>query len=246
MSTRISDHLRPDGRLLVRPAGEWTAQAAADAAALATRREVPALAHIDARATAQHRALASAGFVESRREAVVAFPVEAALRALGDARPPAGIVIRSTADVDEDGLRLLDDELRQEVPGTSGWRSTPQEFRDDSVADPDFDPRTYLVAVDRESGEYVGLVRIWMGGRGPRLGLVGVRRGQRRRGIASALIAQALRAVRSTGATEVTTTYDVTNDAARAFAERLGCRVLRTHVELVHDARRKKEVSRVG
>jgi ribosomal protein S18 acetylase RimI-like enzyme len=253
MSTRISDLLRPDGRLLVRPAAEWTAQAAADAAELATRRRIPALAHIDARATAQHAALTAAGFVESRREAVFAISVEAALEALADAPLPADVRLRSAAEVDEDRLRLLDDELRQDVPGTSGWRSTPEEFRDHTFADPDFDPRTYLVAIDGTSGEYVGLVRIWMGSRGSRLGMVGVRREQRRRGIASALIAEALRAVRSAGVAEVTMTCDLMNEGSTAIAERLGGRLLRTNVELVYEpgaqrggsVHRRKEPSRV-
>jgi predicted acetyltransferase len=235
MSTRISDLLRPDGRLLVRPAGEWTAQAAADVAELATRRRVPALAHVDARATVQRTALTAAGFVESRREAVIAISVGTALEALGDAPLPADVRLRSAAEVDEDGLRLLDDELRQDVPGTSGWRSTPEEFREQTFADPDFDPRTYLVAIDGTSGEYVGLVRIWTGRRGSRLGMVGVRREQRRRGIASALIAEALRAVRAAGVAEVTMTYDLKNDASKAIAERLGGRLLSTTVELVYE-----------
>jgi predicted acetyltransferase len=235
MSTRISDVLRPDGRLLVRSADEWTAQAATAAAELATRRRVPALAHIDARATVQLSALTAAGFVESRREAVVAISVEAALEALADAPLPGGFRFRSAAEVDEDRLRLLDDELRQDVPGTSGWRSTTEEFRDHTFADPDFDPRTYLVAIDDVSGDYVGLVRIWMGPRGSRLGMVGVRREQRRRGIAFALISEALRAVRSTGVAEVTMTYDLQNDASEAIAERLGGRLLHTVVELVYE-----------
>jgi ribosomal protein S18 acetylase RimI-like enzyme len=253
MSTRISDLLRPDGRLLVRPAAEWTAQAAAAAAELATRRRVPALAHIDVRATVQHAALTEAGFVESRREAVFAISVEAALEALADAPLPAVVRLRSAAEVDEDRLRLLDDELRQDVPGTSGWRSTPEEFRDHTFADPDFDPTTYLVAIDGTSGEYVGLVRIWMGPRGSRLGMVGVRREQRRRGIASALIAKALRAVRSAGVAEVTMTCDLMNEGSKAIAERLGGRLLRINVELVYQpgphragsVHRRKEPSRV-
>jgi predicted acetyltransferase len=254
MSTRISDLLRPDGRLLVRPEASWTPDAAAAAAELATRRSVSALTHIDAEATVQHVALTRAGFVESRREAVVAISVEPALAAIGDTALPAGIRLRSAAEVDEDRLRHLDDELRQDVAGTSGWRSTHEEFRDHTFADPDFDPTTYLVAIDSESGDYVGLVRIWMGLSGSRLGMVGVRREQRRRGIASALIAEALRAVRSAGVAEVTTTYDLTNDASKAIAERLGGRLLRANVELVYEpepqragsARHRKEPSRVG
>jgi ribosomal protein S18 acetylase RimI-like enzyme len=247
MSTPISDLLRPDGRLLVRPATEWTAQAAAAAAELARRRGVSALAHVDARATDQRSALTAAGFVESRREAVVAISVEAALDALADAHLPEDVRLRSAAEVDEDRLRVLDDELRQDVPGTSGWRSTPEEFRDHTFADPDFDPRAYLVAIDDSSGEFVGLVRIWMDPRGSRLGMVGVRREQRRRGIASALIAEALRAVHSKGVTEVTMTVDVTNAASGAIARRLGARRLATNVELVHEpAARPSDLARSG
>jgi GNAT superfamily N-acetyltransferase len=244
MNAPISDLLRPDGRLLVRTDGEWTPEAAADAAELAKRRRVPALAHIDEHADVEHAALVRAGFAESRREAVVAISVESALEALGGAALPAGVQLRSAADVDEDRLRLLDDQLRQDIPGTSGWRSTPEEFRDHTFADPDFDPRTYFVAVDEESGEYLALVRIWMSPRGPRLGMIGVRREHRRRRIASALLAHVLRAVHSTGATEVTTEYDLTNDASRTLVERLGVSRVGVQVELVYEP--EQEPSRVG
>jgi len=244
MNAPISDLLRPDGRLLVRPTGEWTPDAAADAAELARGRRVPALAHIHEQDKAEHAVLTAAGFVESRRQAVVAISIESALEALGHAALPAGVELRSAADVDEDRLRLLDNELRQDVPGTSGWRSTPEEFRDQSFNDPEFDPRTYLVAVDAPSDEYVGIVRVWMKRTRPRLGFVGVRRERRRQGIAAVLIAHALRAVETTGATEVTTEYDLTNDASRTLLERLGARRIGTEIELVYEPER--EPSRVG
>lgn len=233
--SRISDVLRPDGRLLVRPVGEWTAEAAAEAAGLASRRHAAALAHIEERNSVQRDVLVAAGFADSRREAVAAFSVEDALAALAGAALPPGVEARSAVDVDEERLRLLDDELRQDIPGTPGWRSTPKEFRDHTFADPGFDSRTYLVAVDRRSDEYLGLVRIWMNPGGPRLGAVGVRRGYRRRGIASGLLADALEAVRTTGATEVTTDYDVENVASRTLAERLGARPLGTRIELLYE-----------
>lgn len=235
MSTQISTVLRPDGRLLVGPADEWTAESAAEAAELASRRHVSALAHIDERDSVQRDVLIAAGFVDSRRQAVVALSFEDALGALAGAAVPPDVEARSAIDVDEDRLRLLDDELRQDMPGTPGWRSTPEEFREQTFADPAFDPRTYLVAVDRRSGEYLGLVRIWMNRSGPRLGAVGVRRGYRRRRIASALIANALEAVRAAGATEVTMEYDVENVASRTLAERLGTRRLGTRIELVYE-----------
>lgn len=244
MNAPISDLLRPDGRLLVRTEGEWTSETAAGAAAVARKVGAPALAHIGEEDAAERAALVTAGFAESRREAVVAISIEGALEALSHAALPAGVEVRSAADVDEDRLRLLDNELRQDVPGTCDWRSTPEEFRDQSFNDPEFNPRTYLVAVDAASDEYVGIVRIWMRRPRPRLGFVGVRRERRRQGIASVLIAHALRAVERTGATEVTTEYDLTNDASRTLLERLGARRIGTEVELVYEP--EQEPSRVG
>ena len=244
MSTHISDLLRPDGRLLVRSSAGWTAEAAADAARLAERRAASALAHIDEESSAEHAVLLAAGFVESRRQAVVAISVDPALVALGGAALPPGIELRSAADVDEDRLRLLDDELREDTPGTSGWRSTPEEFREHTFADPAFDPKTYLVAVDGESGDYVGLVRIWMNQGGPRLGLIAVRREHRRRGIASALVARALEAVRAMGASEMTLEYDLENDASRTLFERLGACRLGIRIEFVYEPQ--KDTTGVG
>jgi RimJ/RimL family protein N-acetyltransferase len=244
MNTQITDLVRPDGRLLVRTEGEWTSETAAGAAAVARKVGAPALAHIGEEDAAERAALVAAGFAESRREAVIAISVEQALDALGDADLPVGVELRSAADVDENKLRLLDNELRQDVPGSSGWESTPDEFRDQSFNDPEFDSRTYLVAVDAASDEYIGIVRIWMKRTPPRLGFVGVRREYRRRGIGTALLAGALQAVHATGATEVTTEHDLTNEASTAIAERLGGRRTGVTVELVYEPER--EVSRVG
>ena len=244
MTAQISDLLRPDGRLLVRTEGEWTPDSARTAAELAARHRVPALAHVGEEDAAERAALIAAGFAESRREAVIAISVARALDALGDADLPEGVELRSAADVDEDRLRLLDNELRQDVPGASGWESTPEEFRDQSFNDPEFDPRTYLVAVDAASDEYIGIVRVWMKRSRPRLGFVGVRREYRRRGIGFALLASVFRAVQASGATEVTTEHDLTNQASAAIAERLGGRRTGVTVELVFEPQ--QEMSRVG
>jgi ribosomal protein S18 acetylase RimI-like enzyme len=232
----LSALTRPDGRCVVRPGGSWSRIAAAAAAGLAGRRGVPVLANVpedDADALA---ALTDAGFVVSRREAVIAFEVATALDTLAGADLPAGVEARSAADVDEDALRLLDDELRQDIPGADGWRSTPEEFREHTFADPEFDPRTYLVAVD--PGGLVGLARIWMNRDVPRLGMVGVRRTYRRRGIGAALVRLALAPVAETGAEFVTAEYDLTNDASAALFRRLGARRLGATIELVYDVGR--------
>jgi RimJ/RimL family protein N-acetyltransferase len=236
----LSALTRPDGRCVVRPDGPWTTLVAAAAAALAQHRGAPVLTTVDERDEDALTALIGAGFVVSRREALIAFDVSTALQELTGADLPAGVETSSAVDVDEDALRLLDDELRQDVPGADGWRSTPQEFREHTFADPEFDPRTYLVAVD--SSGLVGLVRIWMNRDVPRLGLVGVRRSHRRRGIALALLARALRVVAETRAEEVTAEYDVTNAASRAVAERLGARRLGTSVEFLFDPREARDV----
>jgi RimJ/RimL family protein N-acetyltransferase len=243
-SNYVREHVRPDGHCLVRSAGAWTHEGAAEAVEHARRREAPALAHVDERETDQLAALAQAGFVVARREARVVFEIERGLEVLEDASLPAGLSIRSAADVAETELRLLDDELRQDVPGTSGWRSTPEEFREHTFADPAFDPRTYLVAVDRDR-RLIGLVRIWMNPDGPRLGMLGVRREHRRRGIGAALLAEALRAVQAAGAAEVTSEHDLENRASSAMAERLGARRIGVTLELVYEPR-VREASGVG
>lgn len=229
----LSTLTRPDGRCLVRPGGSWSPIAATVAAALAERRGLPVLANVPEDDASALAVLTDAGFVVSRREAVIAFDVAAALDALAGVELPAGIDARSAADVDEDTLRLLDDELRQDIPGADGWRSTPEEFREHTFADSEFDPRTYLVAVDPAG--LVGLVRIWMNRDVPRLGMVGVRRPYRRRGIGAALVRLALGPVAETGADFVTAEYDLTNDASAALFRRLGARRLGVTVELVFD-----------
>jgi RimJ/RimL family protein N-acetyltransferase len=194
---------------------------------------VLAVAHVGESEAEARSALSAAGFDLVRREAVIAFEVATALAALEGAWLPAGVEARYAVDVDEDALRLLDDELRQDVPGAEGWRSTPDEFRQQSFDDPEFDPRTYLVAVD-PSG-LVGIVRIWMNRSVPRLGFVGVRRAHRRQGIGAALLRHALGPVADTGAEVVTAEHDLTNVASRALLERLGASRLGTTVELVYD-----------
>jgi hypothetical protein len=73
-------------------------------------------------------------------------------------------------DVDLERLRLLDDELRQDVPGTAGWRWA----HDDFVAETHSSPSVYLV-----TPEYRGICRVWLREPTPRLGFVGVHRSAR-------------------------------------------------------------------
>lgn len=181
------------------------------------------------------------GFTVNRRESNVLIPTDPQITGLTATDEPEGVVIISAVDAYEDQLRLLDDALRQDVPGTAGWKWDPGDFREETFGS-DFDPAAYLVAVDKDSGEYLGLVRVWDSPGRPRLGLIAVVRPYRRRGLASVLLARAFRAVHEQGNTEVTAEVDDTNTPSRSLLTRLGARRIGGTVELVmqspcHDSR---------
>jgi ribosomal protein S18 acetylase RimI-like enzyme len=153
---------------------------------------------------------------------------------------PAGLGVLSAAAADITRLRLLDDALRQDVPGSAGWRWRTEEFRAETFG-PFFDPATYLVAVDRASGEYAGLVRIWRSRAGPRLGLIAMLAQYRRHGAARALLGQAFAVLAARGAASVIGEVDDTNVASVSLLTGLGARRYGGNVELI---RRRPSVSR--
>jgi ribosomal protein S18 acetylase RimI-like enzyme len=163
--------------------------------------------------------LARLGFTVHRRESSYVIPVGPTA-----GEEPEGIVIISAANADEDDLRRLDDTLRQDVPGTAGWTWDPGDFREETFDSAEFDPATYLVAVDVDSARYVGLVRVWNSPGRPRLGLIGVTRAYRRRGLARALLARAFGVLHQRGRTEVTAEADDTNIASMSLLLGLGAR----------------------
>ncbi len=126
-------------------------------------------------------------------------------------------------DSDLERLRLLDDELRQDVPGTDGWRWAQEDF----VAETYSSPSVYLV-----TREYDGICRVWLREPLPRLGFVGVRRSARGRGLGRALVAAALGETNALGYAEVTTEIDVENAASQALFRSFGARRLGGCVEL--------------
>jgi ribosomal protein S18 acetylase RimI-like enzyme len=132
--------------------------------------------------------------------------------------------------VDEETLRLLDDELRQDVPGTDGWRWTTDDFRDQTYLSPQFDPAVYLVAMFAD--ESVGICRVWIRPKQPRLGFIGVRRSLRQRGIARWLLGETFAVLHERGEHEIATEVDETNVASRALLEGLGGRVVGAELEL--------------
>jgi hypothetical protein len=119
--------------------------------------------------------LVGLGFVISRREHIYTIPTDPTVTGLSNVALPAGLEVVTADRVDEDLLRELDDELKQDVPGADGWKWDRQGFRKETYDAPDFDPATYLVAIEQASGRYAGLVRVWNRPGGPRLGLIGGR-----------------------------------------------------------------------
>jgi len=99
----------------------------------------------------------AAGFTVLRREHHYLVPTGPDQTRLAAGALPAGMSLVSADAVDEDGLRLLDEALRQDVPGSDGWVNDPQEFREYTFNEWRFDPATYLVAIDDASQAFAGL-----------------------------------------------------------------------------------------
>lgn len=165
--------------------------------------------------------LTALGFQVRRRERRYRIPVAQARSRVPAIGPPPGIDLVSAADADLDRLRLLDDALRQEIPGADGWRWIPEEFREETFSE-GFDPATYLVAVAHRTGDHVGLVRVWLRPDRPRLGCLGVLPAYRRTRVTAALLGTALSAVDPRRYPALGTEIDATNHAADALARRCG------------------------
>ena len=181
---------------------------------------------VDAASTDVVAALVAAGFSEHRREHEYEIPVSRVGAPL-----PYGINVISAGDTALDELMALDCALREDVPGADGWQPDAQWFREETYDSPYFDPATYLVAQD--GARYVGLARIWNGPQPlPRLGLVGVLPGYRRRGLARALVARAMAPLADRGADTFTAEADVASLPANALLTGFGGRVVGGSVEL--------------
>jgi ribosomal protein S18 acetylase RimI-like enzyme len=163
--------------------------------------------------------LADLGFTVQRHEHHYRIATDPARYGLTRVAPPPGVDIISAADADLDRLRALDDTLRQDIPGSAGWRWDPDGFRDETLG-PDFDPATYLVAVDRRTGSYVGLVRVWMRPTSHRLGCLAVLPAFRRTRITPALVAPVAHTLHDRGVHEVVTEISADNRAANALLAR--------------------------
>jgi GNAT superfamily N-acetyltransferase len=173
------------------------------------------------------------GFAVSRREGFFRIPTDPAVTGLHQTEAPEGTVIISAIRADDEELRLLDDTLRQDVPGTDGWKWDPGDFWVETFDSGGFNPDTYLVAADVASGDYVGLVRVWDTPCAPRVGLVGVVPGHRRRGLARVLLARAFRVLHEKGKAEAVGEADDTDTASVALLASLGAHRADGIVELI-------------
>ncbi len=172
-----------------------------------------------------------AGFSTYRREWSYLVPTDPQVTGLDPARPPAGVTIVPAGEAQEGPLRTLAAAIREEVEATVGWESMPAEVLPRPAGVTVVDPTKYAVAV--ESGQYVGLLRLATATRQPRIGLIAVRAGRHRRGIARALLAHVLGSLHGAGVALATAEVDEANGAARELFEGIGARRVSSSLELV-------------
>jgi ribosomal protein S18 acetylase RimI-like enzyme len=221
---------RPDGRLFV-SIDAWH-ESTFDRLAEAMLGELPAplytvVDEADVELTASWR---RNGFGVRRREWEYLVPTDALVTGLGDALPPAGVTIVPAGEADEGLLRSVDRAIRDEVGASVGWRSMPAEVLPRPEGVTVVDPSQYTVAAAPD--RYLGLIRVAPVHR-PRIGLVAVRAGERRRGIARALLAHALRTLHRRGLAEAWTEVQERNHAASALFQGIGARPVGSNLELV-------------
>ncbi|GAA2507518.1 GNAT family N-acetyltransferase [Streptomyces longisporus] len=221
---------RPDGRLFV-SIDAWH-DATFDRLAEAMLAQLPAplytvVDEADAELTAGWR---RAGFTVRRREWEYAVPTDPQVTGLEAVLPPEGVTIVPAGQADEGLLRAVDRAIRAEVEASAGWHSMPAEVIRRSADDTIVDPSKYAVAAAAD--RYLGLIRGVTVIR-PRIGLVAVRAGEQRRGIARALLAHALGTLHRSGFATAWTEVQESNRAASALFEGIGARPASSNLELV-------------
>jgi GNAT superfamily N-acetyltransferase len=222
---------RPDGRLFV-SIDAWH-DATFDRLAGAMLAELPAplytvVDEADVGLTACWR---RAGFTIRRREWEYVVPTDPRVTGLGEVLPPPGVTIVPAGQADEGLLRAVDRAIRDEVGAAAGWQSMPAEVLPCPEGVTIIDPSKYAVAVAPD--RYLGLIRVVPVTRQPRIGLVAVRAGEQRRGIARALLAHALGTLHRSGFAAAWAEIHESNRAASALFGGIGARPVSSNLELV-------------
>lgn len=227
--------LRPDGRRQL--VAEHDPHAGVLQALLSrVRTDVPGeLVHeVDENDTEAMAVLRAAGFHVARTELTVMIALDGdRLRRLARVTDGAGIDLIGAADADLFRLRALDEAIREDIPGSEGWVWTPEGFAWETFSS-DFDPATYRIAVEPSSGEYLGLLRVWMKSDGPAFGCLGVRRDRRGTRVAAVLVTDVFSTLLHRGFGSVRAGVDETNRASLGVVGRFEHRVITRSVELVH------------
>lgn len=172
-----------------------------------------------------------AGFRIRRREREYLVPTDPEVTGLGSVRLPPGMTIVPAGEAQEGPLRALDRTIRDEVEATLGWRAMPAEVLPRPAWTTVVDPSKYVVVA--ESGRYVGLLRVAPVPRRPRIGLIAVRADRQRRGIARAMLAQALGSLHRSGEATAWAEVDESNGPARALFGGVGAQRVGGNLELV-------------
>ncbi|MEU6282775.1 GNAT family N-acetyltransferase [Streptomyces sp. NPDC047028] len=221
---------RGDGRLFV-SVDAWH-HAAFDRLAEAMAAELPAPLYtvVDEADVEQTAGWRRAGFRIRRREWEYDVPTDPRLTGLEAVVPPPGVAIVPVGRADEALLRAVDRAIRDEVGATVGWHSMPAEVIPHPAGDTVVDPSKYAVAAGPD--RYLGLIRVVKVKR-PRIGLVAVRAGERRRGIARALLAHALGTLHRAGSATAWAEVQESNQAASALFASIGARPVSSNLELV-------------
>lgn len=222
---------RADGRLFV-GIDAWHADTF-DRIARAMLPELPAPLYtvVDEADAAMTDAWRRAGFTVGRREWEYVMATDPRDTGLDGALPPAGVTVVPAGEADEGLLRAVDRTIRDEVEAAAGWwQSMPAEVIIRPAGDTVVDPAKYAVAAAPD--RYLGLIRVVTVNRS-RVGLVAVRAGEQRRGIARALLAHALGTLHRSGTTAAWTEVHESNRAATALFESIGARPVSSNLELV-------------
>jgi ribosomal protein S18 acetylase RimI-like enzyme len=222
---------RPDGRVFL-SIDSWHA-AVFDQLADAILAELPTPLYtvVDEADLDLTRSWERAGFTTRRREWEYLVPTDPQVTGLDAPLAPPGVTILAAGDAEQGPLRAVDTAIRDEVEAAVGWQEMPAEVLPRTGGNTLLDPSKYAVAA--QSDRYVGLVRVVRVTRQPRIGLIAVRAGQQRRGIARALLAHALGALHRYGIDTAYTEVNESNEAALALFEGIGARRASSNLELV-------------